>query len=324
MALETDLMETKKVPTRRKPRQNKGGKAKKGEKGFRGTEKKVRIDQKMQKLFRQRARDYNSDDDDNEELEPEVGKENGRPLDYEEASDGNSTGEEGENGPGADEEKGDSEDEGYEIQPGITKFTEGCRAFKIAFNKITKKHVSDDPLGPVLSGHKKLVAEKLAEEESERKVKGEAKKEKHTVREQGHVMPENFLGPHEKFLIGVATKGVLLGYENFVARGMQVSKAQNAQKGLNPSRSKDAKVLGKRRRAAFLSELRKKTSQAADTSFKGTKSTGAEDDDGPAWAPLRDSYMLTSSKLKNWDKMEDTSVAHDTGGMPPDSSSDED
>lgn len=36
--------------------------------------------------------------------------------------------------------------------------------------------------GPVLSAHKKLVGEKLAEEEAERKVKGEAKKEKHLVR----------------------------------------------------------------------------------------------------------------------------------------------
>ena len=35
--------------------------------------------------------------------------------------------------------------------------------------------------GPVLSGHKQLVAKKLAEEEAERKVKGEAKKEKHMV-----------------------------------------------------------------------------------------------------------------------------------------------
>lgn len=32
-------------------------------------------------------------------------------------------------------------------------------------------------------------------------------------------------------------------------------------------------------------------------------SSGSVDGDGPAWAPLRDSYMLTSSKLKNWDKM---------------------
>lgn len=35
--------------------------------------------------------------------------------------------------------------------------------------------------GPVLSAHKKLLAEKLVEEEIERKDKGEAKKEKHLV-----------------------------------------------------------------------------------------------------------------------------------------------
>ena len=35
--------------------------------------------------------------------------------------------------------------------------------------------------GPILSANKKLAAEKLAEEEAERKVKGEAKKEKQRV-----------------------------------------------------------------------------------------------------------------------------------------------
>ena len=31
-------------------------------------------------------------------------------------------------------------------------------------------------------------------------------------------------------------------------------------------------------------------------------SSGPVDGEGPAWAPLRDSYMLTGSKLKDWDK----------------------
>jgi len=31
--------------------------------------------------------------------------------------------------------------------------------------------------------------------------------------------------------------------------------------------------------------------------------TEGTDDQQPAWAPLRDNYMLTSSKLKDWDKM---------------------
>ena len=32
-------------------------------------------------------------------------------------------------------------------------------------------------------------------------------------------------------------------------------------------------------------------------------SSGQADDEGPAWAPLRDNYMLSNSKLKDWDKM---------------------
>jgi len=31
--------------------------------------------------------------------------------------------------------------------------------------------------------------------------------------------------------------------------------------------------------------------------------TGMVEDQQPAWAPLRDNYMLTSSRLKDWDKM---------------------
>ncbi|KAK9284788.1 hypothetical protein L1049_023965 [Liquidambar formosana] len=153
-------------------------------------------------------------------------------------------------GQDAGEENEVSEDEESEIQPGITKFTEGCRAFRIAFKKIMKKNISDDSL--------KLIAEKLAEEEAERKVKGEAKKERHLV-----------------------------------------NKAQNAQKGLNPSSFKDAKALRKRRKEAFFSELGKTSSSMADTPIKVHTSTGPGNDEGLAWAPLRDNYMLANSKLKD-------------------------
>ena len=36
---------------------------------------------------------------------------------------------------------------------------------------------------------------------------------------------------------------------------------------------------------------------------QASTSKGEEDSNQPAWAPLRDSYMLTNSKLKDWDKM---------------------
>ncbi|XP_010274243.1 PREDICTED: RRP15-like protein [Nelumbo nucifera] len=290
---------------KRKSRRSKDRKERKRVKIFSGTGGKVKIDKKMKKLFRKRAREYNSDDDD-DEANPEVGEANTRPL--EEFSVGNSSEEEGIDGsdPDAVEEKGDSEDEGDRTQPGITKFTEGCRAFRVAFMKITKTNVSDNSLGPVLSAQKRLIAKKLAEEEAEWKSKGDAKKEKHLVGEKGHVKPANFLDSREKFLISVATKGVVKLFN-------AVNKAQNAQKGLNPSRFKDAKALGKRQKEAFFSELRK-PSQAVDPPAKG--------DDGPAWAPLRDSYMLTSSKLKDWDKMPETTVGNDMDGIPLDSSSD--
>ncbi|KAI3973825.1 hypothetical protein MKX01_030401 [Papaver californicum] len=318
MSVETDMIATRKVPTRRRPRVNKDDKGKRGGKVFRGgTDKKVRVDKQMQKLFRKRARQYNSDDDEEEEEEYEepvhkrkASPMDGRPVNNEVAGlDGNSSGEEGENGLDADEVKGDSDEEGENIEPGITMFTEGCKAFKMAFSTIIGKKVADPELGPVLSGHKELVAMKLAEELSERKAKGEAKKDKHMEREKGHAKLPAYLDSHDKFLIGLATKGVI---KLFTA----VSKAQNAQKGLNPLKSKDAKVIAKRKRQAFLSEIRKKSSQPADSSFKA--------DNEPGWAPLRDSYMLSNSKLKNWDKMEDSSMAHDNGGMTQDSSSGED
>ncbi|CDP19993.1 unnamed protein product [Coffea canephora] len=114
------------------------------------------------------------------------------------------------------------------------RFSEVCKAFRLAFKKITKKTASTDHDGPVLSAHRKLVAEKLAEEEAERKVKGEAKKEKHLVGEKGHVKPANYSDSLEKHLIGVATRGVVKLFN-------AVNKAQNSQRGLNPSRSKDEK-----------------------------------------------------------------------------------
>ncbi|OMO89663.1 hypothetical protein COLO4_19654 [Corchorus olitorius] len=168
--------------------------------------------------------------------------------------------------------------------------------------------------GPVLSGHKQLVAKKLAEEEAERKVKGEAKKEKHLVAEKGHVKPANYLDSHDKFLIGIATKGVVKLFN-------AVNKAQKAQKGLDPSRSKDAKVIRKRRKEAFFSELGK---PARDSSSKSNTSSDHKNDEAPGWAPLRDNYMLTNPKLKNWDKMADSTIADDAGRMSEDSGSDED
>lgn len=299
-------------------------------------QKKVKIDQKMKKLFRKRARDYNSDDEEDEATVPAVSETKSlasitnKRKEEDDIDSENSQEDKGAagqqkprkknatdmNNHSSDDEEEEEEDYS-EIQPGITKFTEGCKAFKMAFRNIVKKGVSDDMLGPILSGQKNLVIEKLAEEEEERKIKGEAKKEKQMLAEKGHVKPATYLDSHEKFLISVATKGVVKLFN-------AVNKAQTAQKGLDPSRTKDAKEIRKRTKEAFFSELGKPSSHATGTLAKAKENTGRAEDEQPSWAPLRDNYMLTSSRLKDWDKMPDKNVSEDIGKAPEDSSSDED
>lgn len=285
-------------------------------------QKKVKMDKKMKKLIRKRAREYNSDDDGaGGDIQPgitdkdieEEDKESDESSDDEEAR-----GQDAWNSTVSDMNNDVSEDEGedVEIQPGITKFTEGCRAFKMAFRSIMKKSVSEDSLGPVLSGHKKLIADKLAEEEAERHANREAKKEKKMLAEKGHVKPANYLDSHEKFLLSIATKGVVKLFN-------AVNKAQTAQKGLNPLRSKDAKEIRNRTKEAFFSELGKPLS-ATSTSGKVQASTEKLEVEEPAWAPLRDNYMLTNSRLKDWDKASEKVASDDIGKMSEDSSSDED
>ncbi|KAG6503828.1 RRP15-like protein [Zingiber officinale] len=262
-----------------------------------GTAKHQKPTEKMKKLFRKRAREYHSDEEE-DDVDKEFPED---PSSDEEKDEDLGVGDYGSGGSEGDEE----DEEG--VKHGITRLLEGCRAFKVAFAKIMKRNLPDDPLGPILSAHKKLVAEKLAEEDSEQKMKGESKKQRHSADEKGHTKPDNFLDAKEKFLISVATKGVVKLFN-------AVSKAQSSQSGLNPSSSKDAKVLAKRRKQAFFSELQKPTPQISDSN-KGNNNE-------PGWAPLRDSYMLTHSKLKDWDKMAEPAAAISGERVLSDSSSD--
>ncbi|KAI4305589.1 hypothetical protein L6164_028947 [Bauhinia variegata] len=331
MAEETQLLESGKAPRKRKLGSKKGHK-KSSKKSkmmppLQG-QKKVKIDKKMKKLFHKRAREYNSDDEDDMSAAPAIMGTGNLPSisnkhDNEEDVESDEPSEEGgervqnmnrdhlHDGFSEDEEEDD------DIQPGITKFTEGCRAFRMAFRSIIKRSVSDDSLGPILSGHKKLVVDKLAEEQAERKVKGDAKKERQLLAEKGHVKPATYLDSHEKFLISVATKGVVKLFN-------AVNKAQSAQKGLDPSRNKDAKEIRQRTKEAFFSELGKPSLRSNQASAKAQASTGKVETEEPAWAPLRDSYMLTNPRLKDWDKMPDKNVSDDFGKISEDSSSDDD
>lgn len=229
---------------------------------------------------------------------------------------------------------GSSEDESSgssDCEKGGVRFAEGSNAFRAAFSRIMEKKVADDALGPVLSAHKKLIAKRL-DEEAEFKVKSEAKKEKRLLRERGHVKPESSFDAKEKSLIRLATKGVVKLFN-------AVSKAQSVQAGFDVSKSKDAKAARKESKAAFLSELRRENQSNSFKpgqfcSVKAHSSSSMEAKNGQVdtanesgWAALRDDFMLTSSKLKDWDKMKDTAAVDEmpVGHIDTDvSSSDED
>lgn len=230
---------------------------------------------------------------------------------------------------------GSSEDESSgssDCEKGGVRFAEGSNAFRAAFSRIMEKKVADDALGPVLSAHKKLIVKRL-DEEAEFKVKSEAKKEKRLLREKGHVKPESSFDAKEKSLIRLATKGVVKLFN-------AVSKAQSVQAGFDVSKSKDAKAARKESKAAFLSELRRENQSISfkpgqfssvrahsSSSMQEAKNGQVDTANESGWAALRDDFMLTNSKLKDWDKMKDTASVDEipVGHIDTDvSSSDED
>lgn len=165
MAEERQLLEPGRGPRKRKFVKKQGHKkSSKKQKGMppQHGQKKVKINQKMKKLFHKRAREYNSDDDEEDEtaipattgtrsLAPVTNKKHEEDdIESEELSeDEGAAGQKIRNKNVTDMNYHNSEDDGEdddEIQPGITKFTEGCNAFKKAFRKIIKKKVSDDLL----------------------------------------------------------------------------------------------------------------------------------------------------------------------------------
>ncbi|KAL6880454.1 hypothetical protein ACP4OV_012019 [Aristida adscensionis] len=276
---------------------------------------------KFLKVLRKRARDYNSDDSDDdgggEEGDRQQEQPPPRPRHEGHGGEAHSSEEEGEDA--AASSSGDEDEASGGRGGGVTRFEQGCRAFRVAFLKIMAKKLPDDPLGPIMSAHKKLVAAKLAEEVEEHKPRSEARKEKRAAAEKGHITPKDHLDTKEKDLMKIATQGVVRLFN-------AVSKAQNSRKDLNPSRTKDAKVLAKERKKTFLEQLQTSSNQdernRASSSSKLSKNIG-KDEDEPGWAPLRDTYML-GSKLKDWDKMQDSAAASKQAEAPLGGSSDDD
>lgn len=148
MAEVTQSVDVKNVGKKRKSGKKKGKMAKKRQRMMpQGAENKVKVDKKMRKLFQKRARDYNSDEEGEDEpfqqIAGAIGVNRFKQTDDEFEGGFSDDGEEENHGFEAEEA---SEDEYGEIQPGITKFTEGIKAFKLAFNKIVKKSGGDEDI----------------------------------------------------------------------------------------------------------------------------------------------------------------------------------
>jgi hypothetical protein len=95
---------------------------------------------KFLKLLRKRARDYNSDDeeeDDDQKQEHQLSPRRRR-RDDEEEDDVEALSH-------SDQEDEDEEEEGVSTSA-VTRFEQGCRAFRVAFQKIMAKKLPDDPL----------------------------------------------------------------------------------------------------------------------------------------------------------------------------------
>lgn len=150
MAEESLMLETTNLSKKRRLGLKKGNKTKKTLKGFDGSRERTKIDGRMRKLFRKRAREYNSDDDEDERddsMNASTSKDgNAVSIKNEVEWDGKDSSGEEEDHQDITEENEFSEDEDGEIQPGITKLSEGCRAFRLAFKKIIKKNVADGSL----------------------------------------------------------------------------------------------------------------------------------------------------------------------------------
>lgn len=133
-------------PRKRKSSKMKRSKTKNKARMLPVSGEKVKINQKMRKLFRKRAREYNSDDED--ESAPKIGDHISVFEENQIAGGGDSFESDGEDGQDVDTENKEFSDdnESGEIQPGIANFAEGSRAFKMAFKSVLKNTISNDVL----------------------------------------------------------------------------------------------------------------------------------------------------------------------------------
>uniref|UniRef100_M8CHJ0 RRP15-like protein n=2 Tax=Triticinae TaxID=1648030 RepID=M8CHJ0_AEGTA len=269
---------------------------------------------KFLKLLEKRARDYNSDDDDDApQVRPRRSQPRPPPTQRDAAPDGDDGLKEA---PSSEEEASSSGGES-DGEKAVTMFQEGCRAFQAAFTKIMEKKLADNPLGPILSADKKLVAAKLAEEADEHKSKGEARKEKRLAAQKGHKIPENAIDNKEKMLIKVATQGVVRLFNEVSKRQTRKALAKHSVPSSEGQQGQGSSKFSKKslQRSNISQNMLLGAGYLIPAAFQDSQNIGKGEDE-PGWAPLRDTYML-GSKLKDWDKAQNIGESEDEPGWAP-------
>ncbi|KMZ69068.1 hypothetical protein ZOSMA_222G00130, partial [Zostera marina] len=102
---------------------------------YQGSSKKLADDKKAKRLIRKRTREYNSDEEeegDAKKTKSESNKKHGGFVEEEFQADDDDDDDDD------FEEESDEDEDGVERTKEVTKFVEGCRAFKTAFQKIMK------------------------------------------------------------------------------------------------------------------------------------------------------------------------------------------
>lgn len=255
------------------------------------------------------ADEEEADEEEEEEEEEEVAEEEGEKVEEEEEEEDEVESEsesEGEPSASASMEDGSDSDTGSGGKSDKGESSKSS-AYSRAFSKILKqsKVAEESETGPVLAARQTLVARKLEEEAGETKEKKASKKEKKELREKAHVCPQSYTDAKEKDLVRLATRGVVKLFN-------AVSKAQKVQ---TTSDVRDAKVVAKQSKAAFLAEVRGTGTSSAVGSKRSRSSASAppfkfgtsESQNQPTsrWSVVKDDFMLGKQKLKDWDKDEE-------------------
>jgi hypothetical protein len=138
-------------PHKRKNKGKGGGNPHKKKKLLKGPDDRRRRNKpsaKFLKLLEKRARDYNSDDEDDVKVQRQPRRLQPRPPKRRDgAGAGDAAPDEAEaDAPSSEEEASSSGGESDDGEKVVTRFEEGCRAFRVAFTKIMSKRLADDPL----------------------------------------------------------------------------------------------------------------------------------------------------------------------------------